>query len=140
MIGAIKVPKGKARMSIVPDKYRGSKEYHLVYSELVQAAQYRGITTYQAIAQLMGLPLTGNYMASETGRVLGEISEDELNQGRPLLSTLAVGASGLPGQGFFRLAEGLGKLPVDATEEEKQLFWERERDGLYETWQREFRS
>jgi len=107
---------------------------------LIKAAQYRGITTYQAIAQIMGLPLTGSYMASETGRVLGEISEDELNQGQPLLSALAVGVSGLPGQGFFGLAEGLGQLPKGATEEEKLHFWEKEVEAVYETWRREFKS
>jgi len=41
------------------------------------------------------LPLTGNYMGSQLGQVLGEISEAELNQGRPMLSALAVGARGV---------------------------------------------
>lgn len=78
-------------MPIVPDKHRGKKEYHLVFCELIRAAQYRGLTTYQAIAQIMGLPLAGHYMASETGRVLGEISEDELQRGRPMLSARLAG-------------------------------------------------
>jgi len=127
-------------MSTVPDKYRGSKDYHLVYCELIGAAQYRGLTTYQAIAQIVGLPLKGNDMAAETGRVVGEISEDEFRQGRPMLSALVVGASGLPGKGFFDLAEDLGKLPAGSTEEEQRLFWEEERDAVYHFWQRKFRS
>lgn len=127
-------------MSVVEDKYRGSKEYHLVYSELIRAAQYGGTTTYQAIAQIMGLPLTGSYMGTETGRVLGEISEDELKQARPMLSAIAVGVNGLPGGGFFGLAEQLSKLPAGATEEEKQRFWEKEQKAIYETWRREFKQ
>ena len=81
-------------MSVVSDKYRGSKEYLLVYCELIRPARYRGTTTYQAIAEIMGLPLRGSYMGSEIGKVLGEISEDELNQERPMLSAIAVGVSG----------------------------------------------
>jgi hypothetical protein len=126
-------------MSVVADKYRGTREYHLVYAELIRAAQYRGVTTYQAIAQIMGLPVTGAYMGTETGKILGEISEDELNQGRPMLSAIAVGVSGLPGQGFFGLAEQLGRLPTGASDEEKRRFWEQEREALYETWRREFK-
>ena len=127
-------------MSVVSDKYRGSTAYHLVHAELIRAAQYRGVTTYQAIAQIMGLPVTGAYMGTETGRILGEFSEDELGQGRPMLSAIAVGVSGQPGQGFFGLAEGLGKLAEGATDEEKRRFWEEERDAVYETWQRKFKS
>jgi len=83
-------------MSVVSDKYRGSKEYFLVYCELIKAARYGGLTTYQAIAQIMGLPLTGHHMSAETGHILGEISEDEINHGRPMLSAIAVGASDRP--------------------------------------------
>ena len=125
-------------MPIVPDKYRGTKRYHLVYGELIRAAQYRGLTTYQAIAQIMGLPLTGQHMGSEIGKILGEISEDELRLGRPMLSAVAVGVTGVPGQGFYGLAEQLGKLQPHATEAEKRRFWEQERDAVYEAWQRVF--
>jgi hypothetical protein len=34
-------------MSVVKSKYRGSKEYALVYTELITAAKYRGTFTYQ---------------------------------------------------------------------------------------------
>ena len=54
-------------MPVVSDKYRGSKEYHLIYCELMNAARYRGVITYQAIAQIMGLPLTGNLMGKGHG-------------------------------------------------------------------------
>ena len=80
-------------MPAVPDKYRGSKEYLLVYCELIKAARYKGTTTYQAIAEIMGLPLRGSHMGREVGKILGEISEDELNQGRPMLSAIAVARS-----------------------------------------------
>lgn len=124
-------------VSIIPDKFRGSTEYFLVYSELVYAARYRGTTTYQAIAQLMGLPLTGNYMASQIGKVLGEISEDEVKLGRPMLSALAVAVNGVPGPGFYALARKLERLQEESKEAER-AFWEQEKQALYATWQRQF--
>ena len=125
-------------MSIVSDKYRGKKEYFLVYSELIRAARYRGTATYQAIAELMGLPLRGSYMGRETGHILGEIAEDECRYGRPLLSAIAVGVSGSPGPGFYSLARELGKLQEDSKEAESR-FWEEETAAVYETWRKEFK-
>jgi hypothetical protein len=109
-----------------------------VYSELIQAAQYRGVTTYQAIAEIMGLRLSGAHMGKEVGYILGEISEDEFRQGRPLLSAIAVGVGGSPGPGFFGLARDLGKLKEDSKEAE-QRFWGEEKEAVYATWQRVFK-
>lgn len=120
-------------MPIVPNKYRGTTIYQLVYAELVAAARYRGTVTYQEIAQLMGLPLTGSHMGSELGHILGEISEDEHLHGRPMLSAVAVGVSGLPGSGFFACARDFGKLAEDGKAAEV-AFWTAERDAVYGTW------
>jgi hypothetical protein len=126
-------------MSEVQDKYRGSREYLLVYCELIRAARYRGTTTYQAVAEIVGLPLTGSYMGKEIGQLLGEIVEDESRQGRPMLTAVVVSsASSLPGSGFFNLARELGKLQGGSPEAERG-FWEEEKEAVYATWQREFR-
>ena len=93
----------------VSDKYRGTTEYALVLGELVRAAQYRGLTTYQDIAPLVGLPQSGQYMGKEIGLILGAISEDEVLAGRPMLSALAVNVKGDPGPGFFGLARELSR-------------------------------
>jgi hypothetical protein len=127
-------------MSVVPTKYRGSKEYFLVYCELIRAARYKGVTTYKAIAQIMGLPLTGNLMGRETGQVLGEILEDEINWGRPMLTALVVGSvDGMPGPGFFNLAREFGKLHDDSKDAERD-FWEQEKKAVYAEWQRKFEA
>jgi hypothetical protein len=118
-------------MSLVENRYRGKKEYTLVYSELITAARYRGTVTYQEIAKLIGLPLRGSYMGMELGWLLGEISEDEVTNGRPMLSAIAVSAKGDLGQGFFTLAKQLGKL-VEG--EDEQAFWKKECQSVYETW------
>ena len=120
-----------------PTKYRGSKEYLLVYCELMRAARYGGMTTYQAIADIMGLPLRGSHMGKEVGHMLGEISQDELDHSRPMLSAIVVGVRGSPGPGFFNLARECGKLQDDSKEGE-QRFWEEEKAAVYKAWKREF--
>jgi hypothetical protein len=111
-------------------KYRGMKEFALVYNELITAAKYRGTVTYQEIAQIMGLPLSGNHMSREVGWILGEISAYELENGRPMLSAIAVGVNGKPGQGYFEWARKLGRL----TTEDEWAFWESECKAVYDTW------
>jgi hypothetical protein len=110
--------------------YRGTKEYALVHVELITAAKYRGTITYQEIAKILGLPLRGNFMQSRVGRILGEISRDEVANGRPMLSAIAVGVGGEPGKGFFVLARELGRLQ----DNNEQAFWEKECDLVYDTW------
>jgi hypothetical protein len=120
-------------MPLVKDKYHGKTVYFHVFAELVRAAQYRGVTTYQDIAVIMGLPIRGSHMGAETGHILGEIVEDEVNAGRPMLSAVAVGVSGKPGPGFHALARQMGRLSEVADE---LAFWERERAAVYDAWRR----
>ena len=115
--------------------YSGSKEYLLIYSELIRAAQHHGIVTYQELADLVGLPLQGNYMGKELGHYTGEISREESEHGRPMLSAIVVGSSGKPGGGFFGLAKELGKLTSDDPAEQN-AFWEAEKRAVYETWKK----
>ncbi|OHE18682.1 MAG: hypothetical protein A2X96_00605 [Syntrophobacterales bacterium GWC2_56_13] len=120
-------------MKHVKDKYRGKTVYFHVLAELVRAAQYRGSTTYQDIAMIIGLPASGSHMGRETGQILGEISEDEVAADRPMLSSVAVGINGKPGSGFFSLARDLGLLQAG---EDEVGFWQRQREGAYQAWKR----
>jgi hypothetical protein len=119
-------------MGVVKDKYRVTPLYFHVMAELVRAAQYQGLTTYQDVAVIMGLPQTGSHMARETGHVLGEISEDEVNNGRPMLSAVAVSKKGEVGPGFFDLARSLRRF----SGKDKLSFLSSERSAVYETWRR----
>lgn len=124
-------------MTVATSKYRGTIDYFLVHAELTTAARYRGTLTYVEIADIMGLPATGSYMGSQTGQMVGEISEDEHSSDRPLLSALVVSSTnGLPGPGFFIMAQRLGKLSTDASDDEKHRYWETERADVYATWRR----
>jgi hypothetical protein len=114
-------------------KYRGTTKYFHVMAELVRAAQYGGITTYQDVAVIMGLAVTGSHMGKETGHILGEISQEEVAAGRPMLSAVAVDVNGKVGAGFFTLARELGKLNEG---ENETTFWENECDAVYDAWRR----
>jgi hypothetical protein len=122
-------------MGKVADKYRSSGQYFIIFNELVAAARHRGTATYQELADLIGLPVTGAYMGSEVGQVLAEISEDECGRNRPMLSAVAVSTNGKPGSGFYELARKLGKLEGGEPEDR---FWEAEKQKVYERWQRKF--
>jgi hypothetical protein len=123
-------------LPVASNRYRGTPLYYHVHAELVRAAQYRGLTTYQDIAMIMELPLSGSHMGSETGHILGEIVEDEVQAGRPMLSAVAVGVSGKPGPGFFGLARDLGRL----VDQDEAIFWAAERDRVYDAWRRPLRA
>jgi hypothetical protein len=127
----------KRKSKIIKDKYRGTTIYAHVLAELLRAAQYRGLTTYQDIAVIMGLPTTGSKLGKEAGHCVGEISEDEVRAGRPMLSSLVVkstkGKPSKPGPGFYSFARQLGRMKPEEDEDE---FWERERDAVYDAWRR----
>ncbi len=126
-------------MTAPKQKYEDTKDYMLVYCELIKAAQNRGTIGYQDVATIMALPMTGNHMARETGQMLGEISKNEHANGRPMLSAVVIRLDGAPGDGFFELARELGRLK-SATREDEKRFWQAERDAVYRTWQKPLRD
>ncbi len=120
-------------MTTIGSKYRGTKEYHLVFCTLIDAAQKRREVTYKEVATILGIHTPGNHMGREVGQVLGEISEDEHMAGRPMLSAVVERVDGVPGEGFFALARRLGKLLVtDASGEVR--FWLDEREKVFQMW------
>jgi hypothetical protein len=112
-------------------KYRGTSKYIDVLTRLVRAARYGGLLNCQDVAALIGVSSRGKVMANEIGHVCREISEDEVNAGRPMLSALVVGKEGMPAKEFFSCAKDLGRFPAHLHEKE---FWEKERDAVYATW------
>ena len=82
------------------------------------------------------MPTAGSYMGGEMGRLLGTISENEVQHGRPMLSAIAIGVSGKPSGGFVSLARKLG-LFNDGDDEE--IFWKNECEKIYDEWKIEYR-
>jgi hypothetical protein len=119
------------------DDYRTRRQYLMIYAELITAARYRGVVTYQHLAGLAGLPLTGSYLGKEIGMYLGAISEAEHELGRPLISAVAVSATDAPGPGFFGIAKHLGKYRGTTTVDER-AFWLAEREAAYDAWKQSF--
>jgi len=119
-------------MTTIGGQYRGTREFLLVYCALIRAARSRTLLHYKEVATLIAVPQAGHHMARQVGQVLGEISEDEHGMNRPMLSVVAVNEAGFPGDGFFKLARRLGRLPeVDADE---QAFFHTERTRVYDIW------
>jgi len=112
-------------------------DYHLVYSALVNAARFRGTVTYQELAHMVGLPLVGSHMGRRLGNILGTISQNEVEHGRPMLSALAVKVSGIAGDGFFAFAGDMGLLHSDESADQ-ETFWEDQKRQCYEIWQQKF--
>jgi alkylated DNA nucleotide flippase Atl1 len=122
-------------MNHVPRKYRGTRLFHRVRRDLQRAATEGRFVPYGDVASLMGLPRQGNHMACETGHISGEISEHTHAQGLPMLSAIVVRRdTGMPGQGFFTLAEQLGRLPRGASAGAKRRFWRQEVRAIFATW------
>ena len=120
-------------MSVVTDKYRGTTKYFHVFAELVRAAQVPRTDALPGHRLLMDLPQSGSHMGKEVRRILGEISEDEVRAGRPMLSSVAVAVNGKAGPGFFGLARDLGRLDQNKDE---SAFWKEELLAAYSAWSR----
>jgi len=118
-------------MIVVNRKYFGNETFLKVYYKLIRTAQKRRTIYYKDVAEIMGLPIRGEHMAREAGQMLGEISEWEHKEGRPLLSAVVIRDDiGIPGEGFFKLARKLGKFQG----QNEQDFWESELQEVYNIW------
>ena len=66
------------------------------------------------------------------GKVLEDISVYEANQGRPLLSAIAVSkVKGMPNEGFWKIPG----IRSGLTEKEQPIFWAREVIRVIDYWQ-----
>lgn len=100
---AMNVEEQKVRLYLAKKARRGQT---VSYTELNNALK-------------LGLQFDLSCDRGELGHLLGEISSDEHEQGRPMLSSIALFKNAsIPGQGFFDLAEFLGLPFID-----KDVFW-----------------
>ncbi len=119
------------------EKWINSKEYFIAYSIMINAAQHHGLCTYQEIAQAVGLPTSGSFMGSAIGGLIGEVSRNEIEQGRPMLSSIVVGVSSVPGDGYYTWAKDLGLL---SDGQDQNTFWHSECQKVYELWKIPFHA
>lgn len=66
------------------------------------------------------------------GELLGDIVREDLpTSGYMITSIVMYLDENRPGEGFYRLAESLGRLPLGASAETKEQFWVDEMKGIY---------
>lgn len=90
----------------------GKLLYERIYDILKRTASEGHPITYGDLAQQFGLDMGNPHERNALAYVLGEISNYEYGCGRPLLSVLVIhsGDDGMPGGGFFDLAQGYGRF------------------------------
>ena len=97
---------------------------------MIAVAQRRGVIAY---SDLVGRITRCDLDARDPrlDHLLGEISSDEDDAGRGLLTVVVVHKSGdmKPGSGFFELARSRGR-----DTEDQERFWADELDRVHDTW------
>ena len=103
--------------------------------KLVELAGQRGMITYKDLSDWIEAE-TGiriQFSSTQMYAVLDSISRAENRAGRGMLSALVIRAKQkTPGSGFYELAAELGK-DIGATDEEKNKFWEKELNNVYDS-------
>jgi len=115
--------------------YRGEIIYLKVYCKLIEIVENSETINYRKIGDMMGLP-PGQNMGKQVGIICDEINQDEHINRRPMLSAVVIRKDwGMPGDGFFKCANNLGKFK-GGTDEEKYSFWKNELKSVYKIWSR----
>lgn len=112
-------------------------EDHLRIKEvLIKTAKRKSIINYTDLLKQSGVRLDMSipYDRGQLGHLLGEISWNEVKEGRPMLSSVALHAGDFKqGQGFFDLAEVLYSISF-STEDEKVKFGMEEMNKTHKFW------
>jgi hypothetical protein len=97
---------------------------------LIATARKRAMITYSDLVA-QASTVTFNAFDQKLFAILGQISVEEHEDGRPLLSVLVVHKHGdmKPGEGFFELAEALGRNTSDVLKA-----WITEVQKVYQHW------
>ena len=106
----------------------------VVYEALKQVARTGTVTHYSDIAPLAGVNLNTGRGRREIGSLLAEVCLSEAQQGRPLLGSVVVRKdSQMPGKGYFRGAQNLGKFH-GGSDEDRRAFWLQELKRVHAYW------
>ena len=103
----------------------------IIRQHLIELARRRGITNYTEAGRWVGLDMSWEVARIQIAQLLDIINEDEVIQGRPMLSALVIYKDeGRPGSGFFKCARGLGKLVGN----DEDGFWANEVKAVHKWW------
>ena len=105
--------------------------YDELYEKLREVARKQTTIHYQEIAPMLGLRMEDPADRVRIGQILGEISKQEHNAGRPMLSAVVTHKGDeRPGTGFFELAQELGRVGGMDSE----TFFIRELKRVHDCW------
>jgi len=119
--------------------YRRTRGYQLVYCKLLGAARDGRRVSYAEVSDILGSLAADPDMISDANQLLEEMSEDEHEAGRPMLTALVVTGKSIPGDVFFSVARRLGRL-ASADPAEEMKFWMAEERSVYDTWKPRIRD
>ena len=92
-------------------------DHQAVYDRLVAAARAREFVHYGELAKMLDIDMDNPHFGALVGKVLGEVSEDEVAAGRPMISAIVVSRDDmLPGKGFYNLGKQLHLVQPDEDE------------------------
>lgn len=102
---------------------------------LIDQARNEALISYSGLYDQIGLDRTKVFDRLIGSNILAIISKESLQEKGVMLSSLAFGrAENEPLEGFYDLAEELGKLKPKATEEQKYMFWVKETTRCYDAY------
>ena len=109
-----------------------------IYNRLIELARGNRSISYQKLSDQcnLGYDMHNPDDRNKIGSLLGEISTEEHGNGRPLISVLVFrDDTNIPGDGFFELAQKLGKYNGSDNQIAKDNFFVSEFRNVCEYWQ-----
>ena len=113
-----------------------TEDHKRIKEVLVEIARNKKIINYTELLRKskVNLDMSVPHDRGQLGHLLGEISWNEVQEGRPMLSSVALHAGDFKqGQGFFDLAEDLYSISF-SNEDEKLKFGMNEMNKTHEFW------
>jgi len=107
-----------------------------LYNELVRLAQAQNLAAYSDVAPLIGLSMDNEKDRNCIAELLGEIAIHEDKEGRPMLTALIVhrGNDNNPGEGFFSIAQELGRFDGSRDQINRLTFWSNQVTQVHNHW------
>lgn len=107
-----------------------------IYEFLGAIARNSGLCTYSDVAPIVDLNLENDADRETLSGYLAEICQHEQQGGRPMLSALVIhsGGDNNPGNGFFELAEQMGRFNGTGGTMGRVIFWINEVKSVHDAW------
>lgn len=109
-----------------------------IYNRLLDLARAGRLTTYSDIAPIAELSMEDDADRERMSELLGEILRYEADEDRPLLTAIVVhrGNDNNPGEGFFAIANELGRFDGSRDPITRLEFWVRQVQEVNDYWSR----